>query len=436
MVGGEALQQGVALGLLVAVFVDGDEVRLVGPVERLVAVAVVGLGDLGGLEAHLDLGGDVAVLGHRLEALLEQPEQLAPKLVVLGQPAPLVQGLEVVLIQAHRGADVADRPKRIVELGLGDVGHLAQGRDLELDVGGELEAALQAADRPGVVTDLGLQLGHRLQALEVVGELAHEPGVGGQCRGLVVQLAQPGVGDRLVQPAALVGRLGGEQQQLGLLDHVAPALRRLVVLEQRAGDLGVAQRDVLARVLEHLDCRVRVADLLGEDLGALPRDPKRVVVGLGQRLQLAERRDQRLPRLGVAVDPDEGLEGAAVIGAALEHLLEGGAGELRVVERGLGELGQAQQVVDLTDHRGLWRGGGLAHERAELLVARGGLVHRDHPVDDLEVVGQQVEQLRPDRRCSILVAQVALGDAGHPPQDLDPLLLARRLVELALEGRE
>ena len=417
---------------------QGDEVALLGPRERELGVADALLGGRGGAEADLDLAAVLAAGVHLGEALAVDDQQVLPHAVGLGEGLDLLLEVAAAGRDGERAAEQLQGPLGVAEAGLADLRHLLEGDDLLGGIARELEAALEGGERAGVVAGEGLQLAHDAQAVGVIGVLGEEALKAGEGLVLGLEVDQPTPRDHLVELAALVELGDRQQHDLRVADELVELAGTLVEVEQAGRDVAVADGDARGQLLEHADGGGRVVELVGEHLGALPADRDRLLVGVDHVLQIAQGGREAVPRAERAVQAGQRLDGAAVVAVDPQHALEGGAGEVVVGEGGLGEVPEAHEVVELADRRGLGRGGRLAEQVGELLVATDRVVHGDHLVEDLHVVRVERQQLLAGLRGALRVLQLALGDVDHAAEHpgahrrlADQLQLAREGVEFA-----
>ena len=415
---------------------QGHEVGFFCPREGDLDVADALLGGHAGAHGDLDLAAGVAAGAHLGEALGVDDEQVLPHAVGLGEGLDLGLELAAGRGDAQCATEELQGPLGVAEAVLADLGHLLEGDDLLGGVVADLEAALEGGEGAGVVAGEGLQLAHDAQAVGVVGRLGHEALEAGEGLLLHLEVDQPAAGDHLVELAALVDVVAREEEELGVADELVVLGGALVELEQAGGDVAVADGDAGGEGLEHAHGGGGVVELVGEDLGALPADGDRLLVGVDHVLQVAERGGEAVPGAEGAVDAGEGLDGAAVVAVDPEHALEGGAGEVVVAQRRLGEVAEAHEVVELADRRGLGGGGGLAEEVGQFFVAPDRLVDADHLVEDLHVVGVGGEQLVAGLGGALRVLQLALGDVDHAPQGADAGRGLADDLQLAGEGVE
>ena len=402
----------------VELLLAGEEVAAPAPGERPLGVLEPLFGDPRGLGADVELAGDVAHLGQPVDPQLVDLEQLLPAPVGRGELLDVGAELGIGRVDAARATEQLERAATIARALIGDLRHPPEGRDLLVGVvGDQLELVRERAQGLLKVAELLLEVGELGVAGGVAGELAQAAGRRLHRRALVAE-ALPGRDDQPVQVGALARVLGPEQHQLGVADQLLALVGGRVGLEQGAVDLGVAGADALGHLGQDQGGLGRVVDLVEEQLGLLPAEAERLLLAVGELALAAEDLGEAFEVVVDPVDADERVEGSAVVRADLDHALVGRAGQLGVAEHRLGGVAEPEQVIELADDRGLARARGLAEQGAELLVAAGRLVERDDLVDDLEVVGLEVEQPRPVAGRAIAVVEAVLGDPGEAAEDL------------------
>jgi hypothetical protein len=315
---------------------------------------------------------------------------------------------------------------------------LVQGGDLQhhhpafIRIGLAFQQLLVRVGQPLVIADLAVEVGDRVQRLEVVG-VHLEDALENRDRLLVVAEL---VAD---QPAQLHrarhaqrGIFGEEQLPFGHLDDARPVLVGLVVGPQPLVGDDVARIDLGDQLFERERRGVGVMQLLLEDLGALQADVGGAA-GLGERHLALHDAHERDP-VGLAVeDAGQRLERLHVGGQQIEQRLPGVARPSQVAQLALDQPRQLAQVLRL-----LRRIGDDALDlevedpRQVLPLVQGG-VDLDQRAERLAVVRVEAHDLLEPARRAARVLQRAAHDVGDAAQDRQLLVWVGRVFGVLIE---
>ncbi len=381
------------------------------------------------------------------EALLEQPDQLAPAVAALGRALETRPQHDIVGAQLVGAAGPGQRDLGLLLLVQRDVADrrdvlealvVVLGRPEQDLVGGDqlVPVLLLTVDGQDLVSGqriAGLELEHLLERREAAGRRAEL--VAAEARHAPVER------DLLVDVVDRAAVRGALEDVHDLRDPALLFEQVHKVIPTTSRDVGVAQRRARARVVG-----VEAHDLLPH-----PRRVLLAVQAVGvDAAEVDEHLDRRgrvdrvldppvhhLGDLGPAirrlVEGRERREGLVDVAVVLEHVVPAGDVQLDVVEALLGQPRDLHPDLE----RGLsWRIGQLLTQQLDQrLPVAAELVDPRHHRASLAVAGHDLERLVELRQPLVRVVELVEVDAGDPPQHVGLTLavpLALRRVDEAL----